>query len=410
MTLMSLSGLAPFDRRGHQRRLVVDALRRARRASRAELATVTGLSAQVVTLLVEDLIADGLVVELGRRQAARGQPPIDLSLNPEGGFAIGLQIDRGSVTGLVADLEISTRSQERVLCNTDDPVSALAEITALVDRLVQRSGVERARIWGAGIVLPGPFGLAVDRDDPLTMPAWTQQDFVPEYAAALGFPVIVGNDATAAAIGENLDGVARDLRSFVYLYLGEGIGGGIFVDDRPLTGAFGNAGEIGRMLVIDPETAAPAPLESIASISALRALLGREGCEAAALAEPDALFDMAPVHLDRWCRRAAAALQAAIVNLENLLDPEAIVLGGPLPTRALMSLAAALEPMPPSVSRREDRAHPRLMIARSGRSSSALGGATLPLFRALSPQPRAARSARRRSLVPAKPQASGLRQ
>lgn len=407
---MSLSGLAPFDRRGHQRRLVVDALRRARRASRAELATVTGLSAQVVTLLVEDLIADGLVVELGRRQAARGQPPIDLCLNPEGGFAIGLQIDRSSVTGLLADLEITIRSQERVLCNTDDPISALAEVRALVDRLVQRSGVERSRIWGAGVVLPGPFGLAADRDDPLTMPAWTQQDFVQDYAAALGFPVIVGNDATAAAIGENLDGVARDLRSFVYLYLGEGIGGGIFVDDRPLTGAFGNAGEIGRMLVADPETGAPAPLESIASISALRDLLRREGCETAALAEPDSLLDMAPAQIERWYRRAAAALQTAIVNIENLLDPEAIVLGGPLPTRALTCLAAALEPLPSSVSRRDDRAQPRVMIARSGRSSSALGGATLPLFRALSPQPRAARIGRRRSLSPALTLPSGLRQ
>ena len=411
MTLISLSGLAPFDRRGHQRRLIVDALRRARRASRAELAAATGLSAQMVTLLVEELLTEGLVVELGRRQAARGQPPIDMGLNPEGGFAIGLQIDRGSVTGLLADLETTIRSQERVLCSTDDPASALAEIRALVDRLVVSSGVERARIWGAGVVLPGPFGPAAGRDDPLTMPAWTQQDFIPAYAAALGCPVIVGNDATAAAIGEHLDGVARDLRSFVYLYLGEGIGGGIFVDDRPLTGAFGNAGEIGRMLVADPDTAAPVALESIASISALRDLLRCGGCEAAMSAEPDSLLDMAPALLDRWYRRAAAALQSAIVNLENLLDPEAIVLGGPLPTRALVRLAAALEPLPSSVSRRGDRAHPRLLIARSGRSSSALGGATLPLFRALSPQPRAARIARRRSLPPApKTQPSGLRQ
>ncbi|WP_188312092.1 ROK family transcriptional regulator [Salinarimonas soli] len=407
---MSLSGLAPFDRRGHQRRLLVDALRRAQRASRAELAAVTGLSAQTVTVLVEDLVADGLVMELGRRQAARGQPPIELGLNPEGGFAIGLQIDQGRVTGLVADIETRIRSQDQVLCCTREPASALADIGTFVDRLVAAAGVEFARIWGIGIVLPGPFGLEADRDDPLTMPAWTQRDFVPDYMAALRCPVIVGNDATAAAIGEHLDGVARDLRGFVYLYIGEGIGGGLFIDDHPFTGTFGNAGEIGRMLVIDPDRGAPAALESIASVSALRGMLLDAGCDAALSAEADALLDLDPATLDRWFERVADALRIAIVNLENLFDPEAIVLGGPLPTRALMRLAKALEPLPASVSLRRERAQPRLLIARSGRSSSALGGATLALFRALSPQPRAARIARHRTPLDSRARPRELRQ
>ncbi|MCA0451541.1 MAG: winged helix-turn-helix transcriptional regulator, partial [Proteobacteria bacterium] len=82
-----LSGLAPFDRRGHQRRLIVDALWRVDAASRADLAAAIGLSPQMVTLLVDELMEDGLVREVGRRQAARGQPPIDLALDPEGGFA-----------------------------------------------------------------------------------------------------------------------------------------------------------------------------------------------------------------------------------------------------------------------------------------------------------------------------------
>ena len=394
---MSLSGLSPFDRRGHQRRLIVDALRRARRASRSELAAATGLSAQIVTLLVEELLADGLVLELGRRQAARGQPPIDLALNPEGGFAIGLQIDRGSVTGLVADLGTTIRSQQSLACVTDDPRAVLGDVQALVDRLVADARISRDRIWGAGVVLPGPFGAAVDPDDPLAMPAWANQRFVPTYAAALAMPVLVGNDATAAAIGEHLDGVARDLRSFVYLYLGEGIGGGIFSDDRPLSGAFGNAGEIGRMLVADPDGAGLVPLESVASLSALRALLAKAGLGAAMKADADSLLDRMPDITERWYARAAAALRTAIGTIENLLDPEALVLGGSLPDRALKRLSAALDPLPASVSRRDDRTHPRILVASSGRVSPALGGATLPLFRALSPQPRAATIASRRS-------------
>lgn len=400
---MLLSGLAPFDRRGHQRRLLVDALRRAERASRAELAAATGLSAQIVTVLVDALLDEGLLIELGRRQAARGQPPIELGLNPEGGFAIGLQIDRGSVTGLVANIETRIRSQQHVPCCTDDPAAALADVNALVDRLVASAGIARARIWGVGIVLPGPFGVEADQADPLTMPSWTRHNFVPDYSAALGCPVIVGNDATAAAIGEHLDGAARDLRNFVYLYIGEGIGGGIFIDDHPLTGAYGNAGEIGRMLVVDPEGGGASALESIASISALRQMLVSAGYAQALTAEADELLELDPATRDQWYGRASAALRFAVLNLENLFDPEAIVLGGPLPTRALLQLAERLEPLPASVSLRPNRTQPRLTIARSGRSASALGGATLPLFRALSPQPRAARIARLRPvLLPAK--------
>ena len=108
--------------------------------------------------------------------------------------------------------------------------------------------------------------------------------------------------------------------------------------------------------------------------------------------------------------RVERALRQAIVNLENLFDPEAIVLGGPLPPRALARLARALEPLPASVSLRRNRAQPRLLIARSGRSSSALGGATLALFRALSPQPRAARIARHRTLPASRARPRELRQ
>jgi predicted NBD/HSP70 family sugar kinase len=392
---MSLSGLAPFDRKGHQRRLVVDALRRARRASRAELAAATGLTPQMVTLLVDELICDGLISEVGRRQAVRGQPPIDLALNPEGGFAIGLQIDKGRLTGLIADLKARIRAHESIACRTEDPAAALPSVCGLIDNLIGAAGVKRERIWGAGLVLPGPFGVATDPVDPLAMPAWTRRDFTGGYAAALGMPLIVGNDATAAAIGEHLNGVARDLRSFVYLYLGEGVGGGLFVEGHPLTGTFGNAGEIGRMLTSDPDgRAGLVPLESIASIGALRNMLVEAGSAPDVEDEPEALLARVPAVTQRWFDRAAATLRVTIANVENLFDPDTIVLGGPLPGAALKELAARIEPLPLSVSQRNDRTHPRLMIGSSRRTLPALGGATLPLFQALTPLPRAARLAR----------------
>jgi len=351
-----------------------------------------GLSPQMVTLLVEELIAEGLVREVGRRPSARGQPPIDLALDPEGGFAIGVQIEHGRLNAVLADLKGRICAEASDPCPTGSPGEALPHLAALVERIVAEAQIERQRLLGAGIVIPGPFGDVenVERD-PLAMPAWSRSAFRESFAQALAMPVFIGNDATAAAVGEHLDGAARDLRHFVYLYLGEGVGAGLFVEGHPATGAFGNAGEIGRMLVPDPDRpGAAAELEAVASLDALRRLIRAAGAGDAS-GDAEALFAANPVVADAWRMRAAAALRVAVANIENLLDPDAIVLGGPLPPSELGLLRARMEPLPSSVSGRAGRRHPRLLLGRAGRIASALGGATLPLFHALTPQPQAAR-------------------
>lgn len=387
-----LSGLAPFDRRGHQRRLIVDALWRVDAASRADLAATIGLSPQMVTLLVDELMADGLVREVGRRPSARGQPPIDLALDPEGGFAIGVQVERGRLNTVLADLKGRICAQISEPCPTGGPEEALPHLERLVERIIAGAGVDRQRLLGAGVVIPGPFGDVenVERD-PLAMPAWSRSAFRESFARTLGMPVFIGNDATAAAVGEHLDGAARDLRHFIHLYLGEGVGAGLFVEGHPAAGAFGNAGEIGRMLVPDPDRpGAAVELEAVASLDALRRLI-RDAGGGEALGDADALFAANPAEAARWRARAAAALRVAVSNIENLLDPEAIILGGPAPQSELALLMGMMEPLPSSVSGRAGRRHPRLLLGRAGRVASALGGATLPLFHALTPQPQAAR-------------------
>lgn len=388
-----LSGLAPFDRRGHQRRLIVDALWRVDAASRADLAGMIGLSPQMVTLLVDELMADGLVREIGRRPSARGQPPIDLALDPEGGFAIGVQVERGRLNTVLADLKGRICAQISEPCPTGGPEEALPHLEKLVERIIAGAGVDRQRLLGAGVVIPGPFGEVenVERD-PLAMPAWSRSTFRESYAQALAMPVFIGNDATAAAVGEHLDGAARDLRHFVHLFIGEGVGAGLFVEGHPAAGAFGNAGEIGRMLVPDPDRpGAAVELEAVASLDAFRRLI-REAGAGDASGDADALFAANPAEAARWRARAAAALRVAVANIENLLDPEAVILGGPAPQSELALLMEMMEPLPSSVSGRAGRRHPRLLLGRAGRVASALGGATLPLFHALTPQPQAARS------------------
>ncbi|MCW3475010.1 ROK family transcriptional regulator [Limobrevibacterium gyesilva] len=400
---MSVSGLAPFDRRGHHRRVVLDALRRGGPASRAEIAAATGLSAQTVSLVADELCRDGLVKNIGRRATARGQPPIDLMLDVDGGYSIGLQIEPGGLTGVLADLGAHVRAEIVRPCKTATPEGTLPDIATLVDDLLVKAGVDRSRLWGAGIVLPGPFGAVEEAEpDSLSMAAWSREAFDAAFSAALKMPVLVDNDATAAAIGEHLLGVARDLRTFVYLYLSEGIGGGIFVDGRPLAGAWGNAGEIGRMVISEDRRGCPVTLEATASLSALRSASGASDHVTA-----DELFAGDPRVVAAWFDAAARVLRIAIANLENIFDPETVVLGGQLPETALKDLASRLEPLPPTVSARAGRCRPRLMLGRVGRASPALGGATLPLFSGLTLQPRVVKVRQRPAARPRVPADTG---
>jgi predicted NBD/HSP70 family sugar kinase len=388
---MSVSGLAPFDRRGHQRRVIIDMLRRVRMAARTEIAAGTGLSPQVVTSLVDGLLREGLIREVGRRPSARGQPPVDLALNLEGGFAVGVQVEAGRLTGILCDLGANIRAKRTLACPTDDPNSAFESMRRLIAILTREARIDAARLWGVGIVLPGPFGTVEETErDPLTMPTWSRVPFRERFAGALSLPVFVGNDATAAAIGEHLNGVARELRTFFYLYVSEGVGGGLFVDGQPVMGAFGNAGEIGRMhFGLSAAGEVPQRLEAIASVDALRHRRGAAGTPDAATLDHHSLFDIDDEILDRWLTSAAQCLRVAVANIENLVDPEAVVIGGQVPERQLREIVARMEPLLPSVSQRGDRHLERILIGSAGRISAALGGATLPLFSRLTTQPRA---------------------
>jgi predicted NBD/HSP70 family sugar kinase len=155
-------------------------------------------------------------------------------------------------------------------------------------------------------------------------------------------------------------------------------------------GAFGNAGEIGRMYFGLPAAGeAPQQLEAVASLDALRRLLITAGRLDAAELDHDSLFDADDRIRDRWLTSAAQCLRVAVANIENLLDPEAVVMGGQVPGRYLGEIVARMEPLLPTVSQRGDRRFTRILIGNAGGTSAALGGATLPLFSRLTTQPRA---------------------
>ncbi|MBL8583819.1 MAG: ROK family transcriptional regulator, partial [Rhizobiaceae bacterium] len=236
--------------RRHNRRVILHALRLAGGLSRAELARATGLTPQAVANIVDDLIAAGLVREAGRRKSARGQPPIAIEIASEGGYALGIRVDSRHFLAVAANLGgevLETLEGSQMPQAAADWLAFVSEIHAGV---AARHGADRC--LGLGLVTPGPFDISWPGiPTPGGVPALQSRSITEELAAKTGVDVFLENDATAAALGEHLYGEARDASDFFYVFVGEGVGGGIVVRGQPYRGFRGNAGEFGHVIV-DP--------------------------------------------------------------------------------------------------------------------------------------------------------------
>ena len=199
----------------------------------------------------------------------------------------------------------------------------------------------------------------------------------------LQLPVFVENDANAAAIAERVTGVAQSLKSYAFLYLGTGLGLGMVDKGALRTGASGNAGEIGHIPV--PLDGSVVPLENAVSRLSVQRALSEVGITISDGAELVQLYQAGNPALMAWLDRARLPLSVAITTIENLLDPETIILGGAMPDVLLDHLMGTITLPEVSVANRADRQNPRLIRGSSGRMTATLGAAALVINRAFTP-------------------------
>ena len=369
--------------RAYNRGLVLGHVRRAGASGRAEIARASGLSTQAVSNIIAELVAEGWLYQSGRRTGGRGQPAVTYAIDGRAGVAFGIELRPDAVLCAVIDLQGQTLYTARTAVSRATPGHVTPLVQGLFAQALAESQTDRARVLGAGVVMPGPFGQTGLSGLSTELPGWEGVDAGLLFGAALDLPVIVENDANAAAMFEHIAGVAAGLTTYAYLYFGTGIGLGLVHGGTLLRGAFGNAGEIGHIPAPDHGTLRP--LEQIASRMALSAILRGSG-EAA-----ETVDDLARLFADRhpammaWIDGAAPALAHTIHILENIYDPEAVILGGALPASLLEHLTRCIELPKASVSNRQDRTRPRLLAGTAGRMTATLGAAALVINQTLTP-------------------------
>jgi predicted NBD/HSP70 family sugar kinase len=184
-------------------------------------------------------------------------------------------------------------------------------------------------------------------------------------------------------MAERISGAARGLESYAFLYFGAGLGLGVVHQGRLIAGAFGNAGEIGHIPV--PQAGATVALEDAVSRLAAQRHLRAAGIVVESGEDLARLHATGDPALAGWLDRAAEPLAAAIAIVENLFDPEAVILGGAMPEALLDTLIARLALTDRSVAHRAGRALPRVLRGTSGRMTATYGAAALVIAHAVTP-------------------------
>src|SRR5688572_7128491 len=339
------------------RSIVLDIIRRGGRVSRTDLARRSALTKPTVSAIVEDLIARGIVQEVGygKTVASGGRRARLLEFDDNSAAYLGIRFGVHTPTVGIADARGEIRATRHTTTVRGGARRPLAQALRSTDELLKETTLRRERLQAAG----GPVRGLVDQGaGEVTLAPDLSWSSVPMRALvqeALGLPVVVGNVTNACAIAEGRVGVARGVRSFVWVYVGSGIGAGIVIDGQLFHGHRGYSGEIGHCPLVSDGPECGCGLRGCLEVLASGQAIARAAEEAVARGEVTALA--------RYERRDALAVANAaragdevargiltnaseylgvgISFLMNLLNPAMVVLGGAV-TEALEPVVAPL--------------------------------------------------------------------
>jgi glucokinase-like ROK family protein len=228
--------------------LVLNALRLHAPISRADLANLTKLNRSTISNIVNELIDDGLVLELNTMESKIGRPGIALSLRPEGGAVIGVEIGVGFISVILTDFVANILWRE---CNEFPPkspqIDVISKTEGLIDQAIAFANTKKLNLLGIGLGVPGLVD--VQKGELLFAPnlGWRNVPLRLMFSQRFHLPIYIENEANLGALGEYYFGVGRDVENIIYLSSGVGLGGGLIINGQLYKGGRGFAGEIGHI-------------------------------------------------------------------------------------------------------------------------------------------------------------------
>lgn len=311
---------------------VLRLVRTGQAGSRSDVARLTGLSRTAVVARVGALVDAGLLLPGDELASTGGRPASGLVFNRDAGLVLAAAVGRSRSQVAVFDLsghELGASSVEHEVGAAPDVVmpGVAEQLAWLLATLPDRP------VLGTGISLPGTVdpvrGVSIDSP---AMPGWDGVDLTDYLADVPTGPVYVGNDADVLARSERL-GHAVSYRDLIVVKASTGLGLGIIAEGRVVGGHLGAAGEIGHTKVgaaagLQCRCGDVGCLETLASGWALVARLRAEGRPVEHVRDLTALAAAGDADAKHQLRESGHQLGEVLAVAINLLNPQAVVLGG----------------------------------------------------------------------------------
>jgi glucokinase-like ROK family protein len=375
--------------------LVLNLARQERTISRTDIARRTRLSRSTVSIIVNELIDEGWLLESGTGQSRGGRRPILLTFNGQAGYVLGIGAGATHLLALVTDLDAQIMAEiERPFDAADGPELGLSAIAGIGRDVLAQAGVDVSQLIGIGVGVPGPLdherGIIVA---PPIMPGWSQVPVRDRLGQMLGAPVHLDNDANLAALGEQHYGAGQGMDNLAYIKVATGIGCGIIINGQIYHGQTGAAGEIGHITI--DENGPPCKcgsygcLEAMASGGAIarRAAMAIQAGQPTILKEIGVNGNLTAKDIDRAAREgdslsrqlyrdAGRLIGIAVADVINLLNPGRVIIGGGVSQAGELMLESLRE----TACQRSMRAaigNTDIVQSTLGRRSTALGAVAL---------------------------------
>jgi len=327
------------------RSIVLDMIRRGGRISRTDLARRSHLTKPTVSAIVEDLIAGGVVQEVGygKAVASGGRRARLLQFNEASAAYLGLRVGVHTTSVAIADARGQIRATRELPTTKGDASGMIEKALAVVDETFEAAEIPRDRLQAVGVTVPGLVDTATGVCVLGPNVGWQNVPVREIISRALDVPVVVQNVTKAGAIAEGQIGAAQGYRSYVWVYVGSGLGAGIVLDGRPFYGRQGFSGEIGHCQVVESGIqcgcGAFGCLETVASGKALerKAQVAVDHGEKTQLGELSGPIEVTDIVAAARAGDELAAslfesagtyLGKGLAYLQNILNPEIVVLGG----------------------------------------------------------------------------------
>lgn len=360
--------------------IVLEAILRAEPLSRARISEITGLNKATVSSLVQDLIDNRLVREIGTGVSSGGRKPVLLEFIASAGYAVGVDIGVNYLRGVLTDLRGAIVAEKKLPLAAQNADEVFGVLRPFIQELMETAPDSPFGIVGIGVGVPG----LVDRGGTVLYAPnmdWRDVPLKDALGRTFGVPVMIDNEANVGALGEQKFGAGRGIANMVYVSVGIGIGTGLILQRSLYKGASGFSGELGHLSVEAHGKPCRCGNRGCWELYASEQALLDQAAEAGLPRDLDALLAAAEAgdaKVRAMLEGIGEYLGVGISNIVNVFNPNAVVIGNRM-SRAQPWIEAAVQR---TVEQRALGFHLKgvhLLYAELGDRSAVMGAAELAI-------------------------------